>query len=149
MIITTRRTSLALSVGLAALALALSPVAAHAHPGTRGAADHLTLDPTARATADGVVTVGGTYTCSPEHTASVLLGANLRQGPWHASVGGDFAECDGHEHTWHSSARVGPEVVPAIVQADATMLELDFSGGLIPRATILATDAHDVVVERV
>jgi uncharacterized protein DUF6299 len=151
MIIPARRTSLALSAGFAGFAglvLALAPVAAQASPGPHTVADHITLDPSARVTEDGAVTVGGTYLCSPDHRGSVLLGANLRQGTWHVSVGGTLATCDGREHTWRTTERIRYEVGPGTLQADATMLELDFSYGLVPRTTVLATDAHDIVVER-
>ncbi|MFI1585869.1 DUF6299 family protein [Embleya sp. NPDC020630] len=160
MMISSGRTAMALSVGCAGLALAFVPVAAQAQtpahapaqPQARRlpvAGDQVSLDPTVWVTADGTVTISGTYSCSADHTGTVLVGGNVNQAGLHFSVGGSDATCDGLTHDWRSSARSPLDFVPGPARGDATLLELLPGEGVVPVVpNILAQNTRDVTITR-
>ncbi|WP_406286086.1 DUF6299 family protein [Embleya sp. NBC_00896] len=152
MIITGSRTSIVVSAGFAGLVLALSPVAAQAHTLDRGmdraGGDRISIDRTVRVGEDGAVTVSGTYRCSG-HSGTVLVGGKVRQQGRDASIGGSVATCDGNEHRWSNTEQTRVAIEPGAARGEATLLELEPTGGVIPLLpNVLATHARDVVVER-
>ncbi|OPC82686.1 hypothetical protein B4N89_18595 [Embleya scabrispora] len=157
MMISSGRTAVALSLGFAGLALAFVPVAAQAQaqaqPQARRlpvAGDQVSLDPTVWVTADGTVTISGTYRCSADHAGTVLVGGSVSQAGLHIAMGANAATCDGLTHDWRSSERPPLDFVPGPARGDATLLELRSGEGVVPvLPNVLAQETRDVTITRV
>ncbi|MET7617745.1 DUF6299 family protein [Streptomyces sp. NPDC005408] len=140
--ITARRTSLLFSACIAAaLATALTPGSATAQFGP----DTVALDPSGQVSADGTVTLTGTYRCS-SRSGPVFVGSKVIQGATKADVGGTIATCDGQDHTWLNTARTSGGFTAAAAQGEATLLQLNSSGGLIPIPVILSADQRELTL---
>ncbi|MGW7267810.1 DUF6299 family protein [Streptomyces sp. NPDC054842] len=90
------------------------------------AADSVTVDTAGKLAVDGTLTLSGTYRCSaatgPVFVSSTLVqgGGNVRHG-----VGGTRAVCDGAEHRWANTARLGTAAFTAgEAHVEATLMEL-------------------------
>lgn len=98
---------------------------------------------------DGVVTVSGTYRCSPERAGVVFVATKLRQGETEASISGSQAVCDGAEHTWTNTDTPAVTFAPGSARGEATLLELRPGRGLLPLLpSVVATDRQDVTLHR-
>ncbi|QNS02429.1 DUF6299 family protein [Streptomyces xanthii] len=135
---------LVLSAAAGALALlAAAPVAQAAAPG-----GSVTVDRVGHVSADGTVSLSGTYRCSGAE-GPVFVSSSVRdtENPGlRRGIGGTRAVCDGVEHTWHNTGQV-PEgaVEPGEAEVEATVLELAPEGGLpVPR--FHATGQQDVLL---
>jgi len=94
----------------------------------------VTVDPTGRLAADGTVTLSGTYRCTGG-TGPVFVTSSLRQGETdpRTGVGGTGAVCDGTLRRWTNTDRIQPgRFEPGRAKVEATVLELRFSGLLLP-----------------
>jgi hypothetical protein len=120
----------------AAAGAALLLLAVPAGPATADAFESVTVDPIGRITADGTVTLSGTYRCLGS-TGPVFVSSSVAQsGPsTRYGIGGTRAVCDGVEHRWENSGRPSSDALrPGTAQVEATVMELDSSGGLpLPR----------------
>ncbi|QIJ65250.1 DUF6299 family protein [Streptomyces sp. JB150] len=106
-------------------------------PAVAEPSETVTVDPLAQIAADGTVTLSGTYRCTgggPVFVSSSLEqsspGKTVRHG-----IGGTRAVCDGTLRPWVNTARtLGDTLVAGPARAEATLVELDTSGGLpLPR----------------
>lgn len=142
--ITAQRTSFLVAACVAAaLATGLSPTSAAAQSGL----DSVTINSTGQVTEDGTITLSGTYRCSTNRPGPVFIGSKVTQGDARADVGGTLATCDGRNHTWRNSGQTDAEFVAAAARGEATLLQLDFSGGLIPFPRVLGTDQRDLKLQ--
>ncbi|MBC2901916.1 DUF6299 family protein [Streptomyces cupreus] len=105
----------------------------------------VTVDPTATLAADGTVTLSGTYRCGvgtgPVFVSSSVgkPSSSLRHG-----IGGTHAICDGMEHRWENTGKPSPgSLEPGPAHVEATLMELDSSGGL-PLPRFHASQQQDV-----
>lgn len=71
-----------------------------------GPNEAVTIAATGRVAADGTITLSGRYRCAPG-SDPVFVGSSIQQGNSRRSVGGTRAVCDGNEHPWKNSGRVG------------------------------------------
>lgn len=94
---------------LGALGAAAAAVLTLGTPATAAPDANLTIDQTARLSADGTVTVYGTYRCF-DANGLVFVGAAISQDPsaTRYGIGGTRAVCDGAYHRWHNSGTVTP-----------------------------------------
>ncbi|MEV5343385.1 DUF6299 family protein [Streptomyces sp. NPDC052676] len=107
-------------------------------PAVAEPSETVTVDPVARIAADGTVTLSGTYRCTggsgPVFVSSSLVqsspGKTVRHG-----IGGTRAVCDGTLRQWVNTGRtLGNTLAAGPARAEATLVELDTSGGLpLPR----------------
>lgn len=132
-------------LALCCAAAALSWTTADAAP----AAHTVSLAPTAHIAPDGTVTLSGTYRCAPS-AGTVFVSSKLVQGATQAGIGGTIATCDSRVHSWTNHGRPATPAAQGPAQAEATLLALDTSRGLIPVPNILATDHRtlDLVADR-
>ncbi|MET8947120.1 DUF6299 family protein [Streptomyces sp. NPDC004542] len=133
-----------LAAAAGAAALLLTGAAAHAAPDPK---DTVTVDRTGRLTADGTVTLSGTYRCTP-HSAAVFVGSTVGRSASSVRYGiaGSTAHCDGAEHRWENSGRIPRDaVVSGATHVEATLMELRFQSYLpVPR--LHAVGQRDVVL---
>ncbi|MEU3839672.1 DUF6299 family protein [Streptomyces sp. NPDC028635] len=149
-----RRTSLRTVLGTAAAALALltAAPAASADP-----SETITVDPVGRITADGTVTLSGTYSCLGS-SGPVFISAAVSQnapanGPYASTrrygIGGTRAVCDGAEHTWQNTGKVATDALgPGAAHVETTVLELRPQGGL-PLPHFHAARQQDITLTQV
>lgn len=113
-----------------------------------GLSETVTVDPTARLTADGTVTLSGTYRCTggrgPVFVSSSLSQVGVTSG---TDVGGTTAVCDGAEHRWTNTDRTEPgRFEPGAAKVEATLLELRSDG--LPLPLFHAAREQDVTLVR-
>ncbi|POX45518.1 hypothetical protein C3489_34100 [Streptomyces sp. Ru71] len=133
------RPSLRTALGAAAAALALL-AAAPAAPAAADSYETVTVDPVGRYTADGTVTLSGTYSClgssGPVWISSALsqdapVGSPYSSTTLRHGIGGTRAVCDGAEHTWQNTGTVAVDALrPGAAHVEATVMELRPQGGL-------------------
>ncbi|MFF3462232.1 DUF6299 family protein [Streptomyces sp. NPDC001984] len=136
------RPHLGAAVGAAALLLAAAVAPATADP-----YESVSVDPTGRITADGTVTLTGTYRCTGG-TGPVFVSSSVSQGDAQVKhgIGGTLAVCDGAEHTWENTGKVtSDKVAPGAAQVEATVMELHPQGGL-PLPAFHASRQQDVTL---
>ncbi|MGW7692016.1 DUF6299 family protein [Streptomyces asiaticus] len=96
--------------------------------------DDLTIDRTGDVTADGSVTLYGSYRCVREGMeyprASVLV--TLTQGRERHGLGGYDAICDGQRHRWLIDAVDVGRYEPGPADAEVTLLRFDAGGSFVP-----------------
>lgn len=129
------RPALAAALGAVALLCAAGPAAA----GPAGP-DTVTVDARGRVTADGRITLSGTYRCT-ETGGTVFVGSSISRGDRRVTygIGGTEAVCDGATHRWENSGIVSPNPFGAgEAHVRATVTELRAGGPL------LLTDVHAV-----
>ncbi|MCZ4099716.1 hypothetical protein C8250_002605 [Streptomyces sp. So13.3] len=119
------------AVASAALLLLLNVPMASADP-----SEVVTVDPTGSLAADGTITLSGTYRCASGQNP-VFVSSSVSQGDTRVryGIGGTNAVCDQTEHRWVNSEKLARGTVTAgAVRVEATVMELDSSGGLpLPR----------------
>ncbi|MFF9125272.1 DUF6299 family protein [Streptomyces sp. NPDC014889] len=117
---------------LGALGAAAAAVLALSTPATAAPGDNVTIDQTARLSADGTVTVSGTYRCF-DANGPVFVGAAISQDPsaTRYGIGGTRAVCDGAYHRWQDSGTVTPNrLTTGPARVEAALVELRTHGGL-------------------
>ncbi|MEU7059771.1 DUF6299 family protein [Streptomyces sp. NPDC046197] len=131
------------AIGAAAALLLTTPAA----PASAASGDTVTVDPTGRVTADGTVTLSGTYRCTGA-TGEALIGSTIGQdgSSIRQGVGGTRAVCDGSVHRWVNTGTPAVSTVePGETHVEASMLELrDEDGLLLPH--LLAAEKQDVTL---
>ncbi|MET8452579.1 DUF6299 family protein [Streptomyces sp. NPDC005209] len=136
------RPALAAAAAAAALLCAVAAAPATADPN-----ETLTVDPTGRVTADGNVTLSGTYRCTGAK-GPVFVGSSVSQGdgPVKYGIGGTLAVCDGADHTWRNTGTVPASAIEAgPAHVEATLMELRPQGGL-PLPYFHAVQEQDVTL---
>jgi hypothetical protein len=97
--------------------------------------DAVTVDSVGRITADGTVTLSGTYRCQGS-SGPVFVSSSVSQGAstTRYGIGGTRAVCDGAQHRWVNTGRPTPgALVPGAAHVEATLMELrTFSGLPLP-----------------
>ncbi|MEU3249873.1 DUF6299 family protein [Streptomyces sp. NPDC006997] len=128
-------------LGTAAAALLL------AAPVSADPLETVTVDPAARVTADGTVTLTGTYRCTAG-TGPVFVSSSVSQGTDEVRYGinGSHAVCDGTLRRWTSTGKPSNKTFqPGTAQVEATVLELTTDTGL-PLPRIHARQQQDVTL---
>ncbi|MFJ3668818.1 DUF6299 family protein [Streptomyces sp. NPDC090106] len=122
------------------LLLAAAPSAVAAAP-----YETVTVDPVGTVAEDGTVTLSGTYRCLGS-TGPVFVSSSVRQRSASVShgIGGTRAVCDGAEHRWQNTGEAA-KVEPGEAAVEATLMELDPSGGL-PLPRFHARERQDVTL---
>ncbi|MEU6665314.1 DUF6299 family protein [Streptomyces sp. NPDC046727] len=119
-------------------------------PAAADPAETVTIDSVGRITADGTVTLAGTYRCTGG-TGPVLISASVSQGDpglKHA-IGGGVAQCDGAEHRWENSGQVSLEKLKGgKAHVEATLTELRPSGVLLLPAFHAVTDKDVTLTQK-
>ncbi len=94
----------------AALLLLGTAVVAPSASASAAPAEYVTVDPEGRVTADGAVTLSGTYRCTAG-TGPVFVSSSVSQGTptINYGIGGTGAVCDGEEHRWQNSGTAPAE----------------------------------------
>lgn len=121
-------------LGAAAGAALLLLTGATAAPATAAPAprDAVTVDSVGRITADGTVTLSGTYRCQSS-SGPVFVSSSVSQGAstTRYGIGGTRAVCDGAKHRWVNTGRPTPgALVRGAAHVEATLMELRTFGGL-------------------
>ncbi|MET9579988.1 MULTISPECIES: DUF6299 family protein [Streptomyces] len=137
-------------LGAAAGAALLLLTGAGAAPATASAfapTGSVTVDAVGRITADGTVTLSGTYRCASS-SGPVFVSSSLSQGvsTTRHGIGGTRAVCDGAEHRWVNTGRTTPgAVVAGAARVEATLMELRTFSGL-PLPSFHAVQGQDVTL---
>ncbi|MFI7502385.1 DUF6299 family protein [Streptomyces sp. NPDC049687] len=134
----------------AAAGAALFLLAVPGQAATAGPSETVTVAPAARITADGTVTLTGTYRCVGS-TGPVFVSSSVRQDPstTRYGVGGSRALCDGAVHTWQNTGKAPQDALKAgPVHVESTLLELEPRGGL-PLPRFHAVQRQDVTLTQV
>lgn len=137
------------AVLLLAAPLASAP-AANAVVSAPAGTEAVTVDPTGTLASDGTVTLSGTYRCSG-NSGPAYVSSSVAQGDTTVrhGIGGSSAVCDGAEHTWRNTGRVGADALEhGTAQVEATVMELRPSGGL-PLPHFHAARRQDVTLTAV
>ncbi|MFE9552182.1 DUF6299 family protein [Streptomyces sp. NPDC006703] len=140
------RVSLVAAGVVAAAGALLGAAAVPAGAATSGAATSgsVSANPTGTVSADGTVTLSGTYRCSsPADPGPVFVASTVRTGSVGHGIGGTSATCDGAEHTWvnRENPSSEPPVKAGPATIEVTLFQLNLRTGL-PLPVIFATDRH-------
>ncbi|MEU6574153.1 DUF6299 family protein [Streptomyces sp. NPDC046805] len=147
------RPALAAAVSAAALLLATCAAApaiaapSTATPTTADSGETVTVDSIGRVTADGTVTLSGTYRCTG-NTESVFVGSSVGQSPSSVrhGIGATLAVCDGVERRWENSGQVWRGMIaPGEAHVQTVVMELRPQGGL-PLPYFHAAQQQDVTL---
>ncbi|MFH8801276.1 DUF6299 family protein [Streptomyces sp. NPDC017936] len=117
----------------AAAGAALLLLTASASPAGADASEKVTVDKTGKITADGTVTLSGTYRCTGNtHPAYVSASVAAKDAPnVQYGVGSTRAVCDGAEHRWSNTSRLMPGTLkPGEARVQATVMEFRQQGFL-------------------
>ena len=140
-------------LGAAAGAALLLLTGAGAAPATASAlapTGSVTVDAVGRITADGTVTLSGTYRCASS-SGPVFVSSSVSQGvsTTRHGVGGTRAVCDGAEHRWTNTGQTTPgALVAGAAHVEATLMELRTFSGL-PLPTFNAVQGQDITLTQV
>ncbi|AWW37091.1 MULTISPECIES: DUF6299 family protein [Streptomyces] len=140
--------SLRSALGVLAAALAVLAAAPSA-PASAAPDETVTVDPSGRISADGTITLSGTYRCTGG-TGPVFVSSSVAQGTLGASrgIGGTRAVCDGLTHRWENTGQAGPATLRAgTARVEATLVELRPQGGL-PLPYFHATRQRDITLQQ-
>ncbi|QNP69637.1 hypothetical protein IAG44_09400 [Streptomyces roseirectus] len=144
----TFRSALGTAAGAALLLLSTPTAQATADPYEPMPTHSVTVDPMARITTDGTVTLSGTYRCLAT-TGPAFISSSVDQDPegkLRHGIGGTTAICDGAEHTWHNTGRPSPSTLtPGKARAEATLMELTPAPSL-PLPHFHARDTREVTL---
>ncbi|MGW1749225.1 DUF6299 family protein [Streptomyces sp. NPDC002092] len=149
-----KRPALALAAG-AALLLLTAPAVTAAPYKAAELEETVTVDPTGHISADGTVTLSGTYRCTDSAGAAFVSSSvsTTKASATHGTstliqgIGGTLAVCDGVTHRWENSSRPSPAIGPGKVSVEATVAELRFEG-ILPLPRIHADDRHEVTLTK-
>ncbi|MCD9872971.1 DUF6299 family protein [Streptomyces guryensis] len=151
-----KRPALALAAGAALLLLAAPAVSAAAAPYRAADLEEtVTVDPTGQISADGTVTLTGTYRCTGGGGAAFVSSSvsTTKSSATHGTstlvqgIGGTVAVCDGATHRWENTSRPSPAIGPGKVSVEATVAELRFEG-ILPLPRIHADERHEVTLTK-
>ncbi|MEU8522547.1 DUF6299 family protein [Streptomyces sp. NBC_01216] len=119
-------------------ATAIATTAAHAGP-----ADGVTVDPTGTVSADGAVTLSGTYRCVDDAAGPVFVSSALVRQDRSTGIGGTRAVCDGRVRAWFHSGVVEETVRQEGARARAALTQLGPGPLGLPLPRLRATgEAH-------
>jgi hypothetical protein len=157
-----KRPALALAAGAALFLLAAPAVPATAAPyqtADTALGETVTVDPAGHISADGTLTLSGTYRCTGS-TGAAFVSSSVTTSPkssnssvTHGSItliqgiGGTVAVCDGVTHRWENTSRPSPAIGPGKVSVEATVTELRFQG-ILPLPRIHADQRHQVTLTK-
>ncbi|MGW3117013.1 DUF6299 family protein [Streptomyces sp. NPDC001107] len=149
-----KRPALALAAGAALLLLAAPAVTAAPYHAPE-LEETVTVDPTGHVSADGTVTLSGTYRCTGSTGAAFVSSSvsTTKSSPTHGTstliqgIGGTVAVCDGVTHRWENTSRPSPAIGPGKVSVEATVAELRFEG-ILPLPRIHADERHEVTLTK-
>lgn len=124
---------------LVAAALPVASVAAEP-------SDSVSVQQSGHLTADGLVTLSGTYRCiNTSGSGPVFVATTLNQNGASRSIGGSTAVCDGLEHRWTNigNTAIGGSADAAVYTAGAARVEVRLmtfrtAGGWLPLPYFLA-----------
>ncbi|MFC9678923.1 DUF6299 family protein [Streptomyces sp. NPDC056948] len=139
-------------LGATAGAALLLLTGATAAPATASAAapyEAVTVDSVGRITADGTVTLSGTYRCRSA-IGPVFVSSSVSQGvsTTRYGIGGTRAVCDGVKHRWVNTGRPKPgALAPGAAHVEATLMELRTFSGL-PLPSFHAVHGRDITLTR-
>ncbi|MGX1560016.1 DUF6299 family protein [Streptomyces sp. NPDC055506] len=139
-------------LGATAGAALLLLTGAGAAPATASAAapyEAVTVDSVGRITADGTVTLSGTYRCRSA-IGPVFVSSSVSQGvsTTRYGIGGTRAVCDGVKHRWVNTGRPKPgALAPGAAHVEATLMELRTFSGL-PLPSFHAVHGRDITLTR-
>ncbi|MFB7933259.1 MULTISPECIES: DUF6299 family protein [Streptomyces] len=139
-------------LGATAGAALLLLTGATAAPATASAAapyEAVTVDAVGRITADGTVTLSGTYRCRSA-VGPVFVSSSVSQGAstTRYGIGGTRAVCDGVKHRWVNTGRPKPgALAPGAAHVQATLMELRTFSGL-PLPSFHAVHGRDITLSR-
>ncbi|MGW2565282.1 DUF6299 family protein [Streptomyces sp. NPDC001537] len=149
-----KRPALALAAGAALLLLAAPAVTAAPYRAAE-LEETVTVDPTGHISADGTVTLSGTYRCT-DSTGAAFISSSVsttKASATHGTstliqgIGGTVAVCDGVTHRWENTSRPSPAIGPGKVSVEATVAELRFEG-ILPLPRIHADERHEVTLTK-
>ncbi|GAA2495894.1 DUF6299 family protein [Streptomyces longisporus] len=149
-----KRPALALAAGAALLLLAAPAVTAAPYRAAE-LEETVTVDPTGHISADGTVTLSGTYRCT-DSTGAAFVSSSVsttKASATHGTstliqgIGGTVAVCDGVTHRWENTSRPSPAIGPGKVGVEATVAELRFEG-ILPLPRIHADERHEVTLTK-
>ncbi|MFI7406505.1 DUF6299 family protein [Streptomyces sp. NPDC049541] len=149
-----KRPALALAAG-AALLLLTAPAVTAAPYQAAELEETVTVDPTGHISADGTVTLSGTYRCT-DSTGAAFISSSVsttKASATHGTstliqgIGGTVAVCDGVTHRWENTSRPSPAIGPGKVSVEATVAELRFEG-ILPLPRIHADERHEVTLTK-
>lgn len=149
-----QRPALALAAGAALLLLAAPAVTAAPYKAVE-LEETVTVDPTGHISADGTVTLSGTYRCT-DSTGAAFVSSSVSTTKTSAThgtstliqgIGGTLAVCDGATHRWENTSRPSPAIGPGKVSVEATVAELRFEG-ILPLPRIHADERHEVTLTK-
>ncbi|MEV6941515.1 DUF6299 family protein [Streptomyces sp. NPDC051172] len=149
-----KRPALALAAGAALLLLAAPAVTAAPYTAAE-LEETVTVDPTGHVSADGTVTLSGTYRCT-DSTGAAFVSSSVsttKASATHGTstliqgIGGTVAVCDGVTHRWENTSRPSPAIGPGKVSVEATVAELRFEG-ILPLPRIHADERHEVTLTK-
>ncbi|MFC8567321.1 DUF6299 family protein [Streptomyces sp. NPDC057245] len=141
-----RSAALATAAGAALLLLA-APAAPAATADAGLVTESVTVDSAGRVTADGAVTLSGTYRCTAG-SGPVFVSSTVSQGDSsvRGGIGGTRATCDGLEHRWVNTGTPDAVVLePGAAHVEATLMELR-PAGIVPLPSFHARHAQDVTL---
>ena len=149
-----KRPALALAAGAALLLLAAPAVTAAPYKAAE-LEETVTVDPTGHISADGTVTLSGTYRCTNSTGAAFVSSSvsTTKASATHGTstliqgIGGTVAVCDGVTHRWENTSRPSPAIGPGKVSVEATVAELRFEG-ILPLPRIHADERHEVTLTK-
>jgi hypothetical protein len=109
-------------------------------------ADEVTVDPVGHLTADGTITLSGTYRCLSSTGGPVYVSSAVSQGDpgIRHGIGGTAAVCDGAEHHWTNSETGQTAYTTGPAHVEATLVELSASG--LPLPSFHAVRRQDVTL---
>ncbi|GAA2306847.1 hypothetical protein GCM10010234_57990 [Streptomyces hawaiiensis] len=142
------RSLLGASAG-AALLLLTGAGAAPATASALAPTASVTVDAVGRITADGTVTLSGTYRCAGS-SGPVFVSSSVSQGTstTRYGIGGTRAVCDGAEHRWVNTGQVRSGALAAgAAHVQATVMELR-SFGILPLPVFHAVKDQDVTLQQ-
>ncbi|MFI6013398.1 DUF6299 family protein [Streptomyces sp. NPDC051243] len=138
------RPALATGAFAALLLLVAAPSApANAAAPAADPKETVTVDSTGRMSADGTVTLSGTYRCV-DNEGPVFVSSSIGQkaGTVRYAIGGTAAVCDGKLHRWENESRPAPTTLKhGKADVEATIVELHPVGILpLPRFHALSKE---------
>ncbi|MFJ3198939.1 DUF6299 family protein [Streptomyces sp. NPDC086989] len=141
--VSTRRAAVTVLSALAAASVFTAPADARSH------GDEISVQEFGHISADGHVTLFGTYSCAPSSPRGVQIQVTLTQDGTRLGFGGGEAVCDGGQHDWSASAslRLTPGVHQGAAAAQARLQSASLGSAMTLRVSYLAEAERDVVLE--
>ncbi|MFE2140956.1 DUF6299 family protein [Streptomyces sp. NPDC059456] len=141
--VSTRRAAVTVLSALAVAGVFTAPADARSHGG------EISVQEFGHLSADGHVTLFGTYSCAPSSPRGVQIQVTLVQDGSRLGFGGEEAVCDGGQHDWSASAslRMTPGVHAGAAAAQARLQSANLGTAMTLRVSYLAEAERDIVLE--